>query len=96
MQNNISCDILFYWLGLLFAELTQTLETLLLFLCRPYGSQAKEHRHLKWEVDLHGVLTAVGQAGFERGLAIGGARCCGCFHAATALWCDCSVQQLEV
>ena len=37
------------------------------------------------------LLTAVGQADVERWLAIGSARCCGCFHVATALRCDCSV-----
>ena len=37
------------------------------------------------------MRTAVGEAGVERGLASGGAPCCGRFHAATAHRYDCSV-----
>ena len=37
------------------------------------------------------LRTAVGEAGVERGLASGGAPCCGRFHAATAHRYDCSV-----
>ena len=54
-------------------------------------SQAEDRFLLETEDGITLFRTAVGEAGVERGLASGGAPCCGRFHAATAHRYDCSV-----